>query len=182
MSPPLVERPGGVQTTAFEAVKEVHEDLLADVDVFGCAAHALVLDDGGGGPAIGVNGDGLATHGVSVGDTAHQSDGDGNNTLAFILARVVNAARAHAHIVVGDFSRVLAATARLGRGDLGLGSSRWGSLGNRLMSGRGRGRRGSVHRSWLRSGSRSLVSSRRWWRRRVSRSRRLRRVNALHDG
>lgn len=126
----LVERPGDGLTTAVEAAEELKEDLLGDVNVVGSAAHALVLDGGSGGLAATVDGDGLAAHGVAVGLGAHETDSDGDNAGALVLAAVVLTARAEADGVVGDVTGVLVAAGAAGA-DAVVGSRSRGLAGRR---------------------------------------------------
>lgn len=100
----LVEGPGAVRSTGAEVTPELLVDLLADVDVVLGTSHALVTDSGGGGLAIGVDGDGLATHGVAVGLSTHLHVRDGDNVSSLILAGIVLTASTHTDGVVGELT------------------------------------------------------------------------------
>ncbi len=88
----LVERPLDAPAANIERAKQLEEQLLRGIDVAEGAARALVVNQGLGGLAVGLDGNGLAAHGVAVGLGAHQRGRDGDNVGAVVLAAVVNAA------------------------------------------------------------------------------------------
>ena len=149
-----VKRPRHGQTTTLEGVVELQEDLLGHVNVVELAAHALVLDGGGGSLAVGGDGDCLAAHGVPVGLGAHEEVGDGHDVVRLVGVGVVLAAGAEAKGVVGELAGAgaTAAGGRVAAGGVvsrilvllrrGLrrrrGRSRGGGLRLRLRGGRGR--------------------------------------------
>jgi len=140
----LVEPPLDLDAASIEIAGDLLEALLADIDVVDGAAHALVLDDGGGSLAVSLDGDGLAAHGVAVGDGAHQEVREGNNVLRLVLAGVVIATSTHADVVVGELASLggAAAAAAATRATAIVGLLLVGvTAGGR--SGRGRGSRSS---------------------------------------
>lgn len=106
-----VERPGHLHPAAVEAAEELLEGLLADIDVGGTAAGALVADLGLDRLAVGVEGDGLAAHGVAVGLGAHEVGGDGGDVLGVVHAGVVLTAGTETDSVVGDLTLLVTGTA-----------------------------------------------------------------------
>ena len=101
---------------AAEATEELLVHLLADVDVLLGAAHALVLDDGGGSLAVGLDVDGLAAHGVAVGLSAHHEVAESDDVVRVIGTSIVftakGARRSRAHGSRLSKRLISAATAR----------------------------------------------------------------------
>src|SRR5262249_44959499 len=90
----LVEPPVAGCAADGIGTEEFEEGLLAEVNVVVGAAHALVGDDGRGGLAAALDGDGLSAEGVAVGLGTHEQVRQGNDIDGEILARVVRSTTA----------------------------------------------------------------------------------------
>jgi len=136
----LVEPPLDLGAARVEAAPDLLVDLSADIDVVDSATHTLIGDGSLAGLAVGLDGDGLAAHGIVVRKLAHQEVGESDNVDRVILASVVLTASTLTNVVVGEFAVLGVRTARgaTARGRLGglllLNGSDL-SLGLRLLLG-----------------------------------------------
>lgn len=121
----LVEPPLDLGAARVEAAPDLLVDLSADIDVVDSAAHTLIGDGSLAGLAVGLDGDGLAAHGIVVGERAHQEVGESDNVDRVILASVVLTASTLTNIIVGELTVLGVRTAG--------GATAGGRLGSLLL-------------------------------------------------